>query len=655
MSKIVLKKMILKNFKGVKDLTIDFGEKTSIKGDNATGKTTIFDSFCWLLFDKDSQDRKDFEIKTLDSNNEVIHGLEHTVTGVLEINGKTITLVKTYKEKWTKKRGEAEKQFTGHETLYYIDEVPVKRSEYQQKINSIIDENLFKLISNPLYFNTNLKWQDRRNIVLDIVGDVTEERVINYNHQLGLLAPLLEDKDIDTLKRSIAARRKKLNDDIKSIPYRIDELNNSIQEYDWSQLEQELWTYENDLKDFEEKLLDSGKVAKDTLEKQKHLYGLKAELQAIEHVANSNKDKPLFDMKSKLQEANFKLNSAKNTLVNLQENKDIYTNTMLEVTKQNDELRAKWHEVSKSELEFDESKFICPTCNRPFEEHDIEAKKAEIIENFNLNKAKELSSIGAKGKQGKSTIEKLQEDIKAIDIKIEAAKTDIEKFIEAVKEIETSIANFKPIDTLSNNEEYQNLRKEIDYMEALIAEESTGVENNSLASSLKDRKKEIVAQIDKIKKQLIAKEQNKNIRARIQELMDQEKALAEQIAKIEGQEFLCEEFIKTKVELMESSINNKFKLVNFKLFDIQINGGLNECCTAMVNGVPFESLNSAAKINAGLDIINTLSQHYEVQSPIFIDNAESINGILETNSQMICLAVSQDKELKINSEERKVA
>jgi Rad50 zinc hook motif. len=654
MNEIVLKKMILKNFKGVKDLTIDFGEKTSIEGDNATGKTTVFDSFCWLLFDKDSQDRKDFEIKTLDSNNEVIHGLEHTVTGVLEINEKPITLVKTFKEKWTKRRGEAEKQFTGHETLYYIDEVPVKKSEYQDKINSIIDENLFKLISNPLYFNGNMKWQDRRNVILDIVGDITEESVINYKSELKPLLPLLEDKDIDTLKRSVAARRKKLNDDIKSIPFRIDECNNSIQEHDWKALEQELQTQENDLKEIEDTLLDAGKVTKDALDQQAQLYGLKTRIQAIEYVVNKDKDKPLMDLKSKLQKAEYELKTEENKFNNLLEKRSICENTVIEVTEQNNQLRAEWHEINKKALKFDESKFVCPVCNRPFEEHDIEAKKVEMAENFNLNKAKELSAVGNKGKNGKRMIDKLKEDIESIEEEIEKAKLQLTILGGEKENLEDKIANFKPVDTLNTNREYQNLKKEVDYMEALIAEEAA-TETNTSASTLKGKKKEITAKIDDIKRQLVARENNATIQVRIADLMDQERSLSEQIAKIEGQEFLCEEFIKTKVELMESSINNKFKLVNFKLFDIQINGGLNECCTAMVNGVPFESLNSAAKINAGLDIINTLSEHYEVESPIFIDNAESINDILETNSQMICLTVSQDKELKINREEREVA
>ena len=56
--KIRISNLKLKNFKGIKDLEIDFNnENTNIYGKNATGKTTIFDAFKWLFFDKDSKVR----------------------------------------------------------------------------------------------------------------------------------------------------------------------------------------------------------------------------------------------------------------------------------------------------------------------------------------------------------------------------------------------------------------------------------------------------------------------------------------------------------------------------------------------------------------------------------------------------------------------
>ena len=119
------------------------------------------------------------------------------------------------------------------------------------------------------------------------------------------------------------------------------------------------------------------------------------------------------------------------------------------------------------------------------------------------------------------------------------------------------------------------------------------------------------------------------------------------IADLEGQEFLCESFIRTKVDMLEGKINAKFKNVNFKLFETQVNGGLNEICEVLVNGVPFNEANLGGKINGGLDIINTLCDHYNVYAPIFIDNRESITKIIDVKSQVINLVVVKDLKLTI--------
>ncbi|WP_339063597.1 hypothetical protein [Tepidibacillus marianensis] len=146
--------------------------------------------------------------------------------------------------------------------------------------------------------------------------------------------------------------------------------------------------------------------------------------------------------------------------------------------------------------------------------------------------------------------------------------------------------------------------------------------------------------------------QAKTIESRIQELKQQEKNLAAEYEQLEQELFLTEEFIRTKVNLLEEKINSKFKFARFKLFETQINGGLAEVCETTFNGVPYSSgLNNAARINVGLDIINTLSEHYGISAPIFIDNAEAVTSLNETKGQQICLVVSEkDKQLRIEAQ-----
>lgn len=643
MKSIILKTLILRNFKGIKDLRVDFNRVTDISGDNAVGKTTIFDAFTWLLFDKNSLDAKDFEIKTLDKNNNVIHGLEHEVSALLNIDGVEKKLSKIYKEKWTKKRGESEKQLTGHTTDYYIDDVPVKKAEFQEAIGNIIDEKLFKLITNPLYFSTILNWKDRRNVLLSIIGDVDVMDVIKGNNTLKGFDTLLGEKTVDDLKKTLAARKRKINQDINSIPVRIDELDKSILNLDFEALEDELKLKNEELKQVEDKLYDSTKLGDVVLEKQQKLFNLKKMLQSIEYKAESQANRPKKELEALLDEKAYelkdtlrKVSTLEERLVSIKFKKDLVKDQM-------DSLRNTWHEEKLRTLEFNENEFVCPTCKREFEADDIEAKKESLIEQFNISKSRKLADINSLGVAKKDEFEDIEKQISNLETEVEETKVKASCLEKEVKDIKVKLDNFKVSIVLG--EEHKKVSCEIADLEVEINDNTSTKE---LISSLRREKFDLVDAIDNIKAKLTYREKNKATLERIEELKDEERKLAETLAKVEKEEFQCETFIKAKVKLMEDSINEKFKYVSFKLFNTLVNGAVEECCVATVNGVPFDSVNNAGKINAGIDIINTLCNHYGVNATVFIDNAESVNELLECESQVVRLIVSKDKTLVIS-------
>lgn len=644
MKSIILKTLILRNFKGIKDLRVDFNRVTDISGDNAVGKTTIFDAFTWLLFDKNSLDAKDFEIKTLDKNNNVIHGLEHEVSALLNIDGVEKKLSKIYKEKWTKKRGEAEKQLTGHTTDYYIDDVPVKKVEFQEAIGNIIDEKLFKLITNPLYFSTILNWKDRRNVLLSIIGDVDVMDVIKGNNTLKGFDTLLGEKTVDDLKKTLVARKRKINQDINSIPVRIDELDKSILNLDFEALEDELKLKNEELKQVEDKLYDSTKLGDVVLEKQQKLFNLKNMLQSIEYKAESQANRPKKELEALLDEKAYelkdtlrKVSTLEERLVSIKFKKDLVKDQM-------DSLRNTWHEEKLRTLEFNENEFVCPTCKREFEADDIEAKKESLIEQFNISKSRKLADINSLGVAKKDEFEDIEKQISNLETEVEETKVKASGLEKEVKDIKVKLDNFKASIVLG--EEHKKVSCEIADLEVEINDNTSTKE---LISSLRREKSDLVDAIDNIKAKLTYREKNKATLERIEELKDEERKLAETLAKVEKEEFQCETFIKAKVKLMEDSINEKFKYVSFKLFNTLVNGAVEECCVATVNGVPFDSVNNAGKINAGIDIINTLCNHYDIECPVFVDNAESVNELLECKSQVIRLIVSKDKTLVVKS------
>src|SRR5690554_3252932 len=228
MKKIKLFRLSLRNFKGIRDFTLDAqGDNVNIYDDNAVGKTTLFDGWNWLLFDKDSENKKGFEIKTLNTDGSPIHNLDHEVEGTLVIDGKTVVLKKVYREKWTKKRGAVRAEFTGHTTEYFIDGVPVKKSEYEQFVSEIADEKLFRLLTDPRYFNEVMKWQDRRKILLEVCGDISDADVIASKPELAELPDILNGRTIEQHRKVVLARRKEINNELERIPVRIDEAERS--------------------------------------------------------------------------------------------------------------------------------------------------------------------------------------------------------------------------------------------------------------------------------------------------------------------------------------------------------------------------------------------------------------------------------------------
>ncbi len=635
----------LKNFKGIKELKIDFNcQNTNIYGANATGKTTVFDAFKWLFFDKDSSDRKDFNIKTLDNNNNPIHFLEHEVEAILVIDGVDMTFKKVLQEKWVKKRGESDREFSGHETNYWIDEVPVKKKDYEEKINSLIPESLFKLITDPSYFNNQLKWTERRELLINISGaNISDDEILDSKEEFKILKDNLEGRSIDDYKKVVQAKIKDLNKEKETIPVRIDELTNTLiteHNIDYKKIEEEKENYNKQLNSIELEMTDIQTKAKENMK-------------IADQLAIAKKELADFKLKKETEYSQ----KYSTDLINLQNEKKVIENTirlnqeedsdrLLKIQldqKRKEELYKKWDEVSKTTLEFDPNSFICPTCKREYETDKKEEIKKQFEDNLNLHKKSEQEAINREGQainirldENTKAREKIQQELPKLDNKLEEINTKISE-IEKAKETDNSF-------DVTSLPEYSNKIKEIEELEERVKNLTNGD-----ISYLQNKKAEIIEEINKLNKTLNERDTQEKTKQRIEELQTSEEDISNKIQELEGQQYALEEFTKTKVELLENAINSKFELVKFRLFDTQINGGLIECCDTLVNGVPYADVNNAHKILAGLDIINTLIKFYNTSAPIFIDNRESINEIYSINTQIISLIVTTDSKLRMEA------
>ena len=629
---IKINSLRLQNFKGVKELEIDFNDSlTNIYGDNAVGKTTVFDAFCWLLWDKDSLNRSQFEIKTLDENGQAIPMIDHSVEAALNIDGVDTTFKKIYSEIWTKKRGQTQKEFNGHTTDYYINDVPIKKKEYQDRIASVISEEQFKLLSNVQHFNVNLDKKQRRDTLLSLIDDVNVEDIIASNEDFKKLE--LDKYKLEEIRAMNKAAANKINKEIEELPVRIDELNNSIQELDFDALEFRKKSKVSSKDIIDKQLSDFSSIADNISLISKDITTLELEKNSILRQIED-------DYNKKVQEIRNNSNASTNQkeqLIKKADNvsKEIeFANKEKEMLNKNlDSERANW--IKLNEEEFDGDTF-CPTCKQELPVEQIDKIKDE----FNINKSKKLEQIEIQARHIKDKIalkEKSINDNEEIlqDLQSQIDSMQDEKEINVDELISTIEKAPVPIRVAEIDAEIEAKKKELTNL------------NKADNKDLLERKKAIESEIEEINKQLYYKDENIKIQAKIEQYKEQEKELAKAYEKTQEILNLCDEYTKVYTSLVSDKINNMFKLVKFKLFDVQVNGGISETCEATVDGVPYSDVNNAGKINAGLDIINVLSEKLDIYTPIFIDNAESVNELIEVNAQVVRLVVSNDKSLRV--------
>lgn len=648
--RIYLKELRLNNFKGIKEKEIEFTDKTNISGDNATGKSTVFDAYSWLLWGKDSFNRKDYEIKPYDENNEVIHNLESSVEGVFEVDDKPITFKRVYKEVWSKKRGSNDDTFTGHTTDFYINDVPKKKKEYEEKISELVTEDEFNLLSNPKYFNDILDKKERRKILLSLVDDVSLDDVIATNKDLKNLD--LKNYTIDELQAMAKSSNKKINDKLKEIPARIDELEATKTTEDFSELEKEKEEVRKAIEDLDKKLAGTNNVSEELQAKYDRIADIKKSIASIKSDFEDENKKVYDSCRSEISEldrvitaANFEIDNTKSRVEDANKNIKYCEDEKEKVAKTINELRKKWHEIKREEFDGD---FTCPVCGKDFDPE----KKEELIKNFNLDKSRKLESLVKKGEAHKEEFDAIKERIKQYQEDIKKFEEKIKKLVESKEEKEKSLENYKKkLEEIkeielpqASKDEVVNLENQINDIEKEIA--SVGQVDNT---GVIEQKAAYNEKLEDINSKLSLKGLNAQLEAKIDQYMEDEKKLSREFEENQRILYLCEEYIRAYTELVSEKVNNLFTFVKFKLFDTQINGGVIETAEATYNGVPYGSLNTAAQINAGLDVINSLSNHYDKQIPIFVDNAESVNDLMDTDSQLITLTVSKFKSLRIEN------
>ncbi|MEI6175069.1 MAG: ATP-binding protein [Bacteroidota bacterium] len=640
---IHIKQLSLINFKGIKELSIEFNSVTNISGENGTGKSTIFDAFTWLLFGKDSHDSKDFNIKTLDQVGKAIPMLEHGVEGILDIDGTEITLKRIYQEKWQRRRGSEESELTGHETLCYWNGVPQQAGEFKTKVDALVNEGLFKLLTSALYFNS-MKWQDRRLVLILLAGEISNADVLakmNKQQVAEITAILNSGKPLTDFLKELSMRKRKLSDDLKTIPSRIDEVTRAIPEpVDFEAVKSDICKKQAALAEIENTINDQVAAYKsqgDAIQTvQNEIFELKKQQQSMEFEAKTEAQRIyneraflIAGLKQKHAECLLRSKSNQDSLPKLLQKKTETEKAMLE-------LRNQWKTINDKEYLFKEEDNFCPTCKQPLDPSAMADSEINPKLIFELWKSNRLSDITNEGQKLSVVLAQTNKNIEVTNNEISALVIEADELTAQLKSaMSTELQYVIAQDTEPVQDHITRLELQILESPKLDIE------------SLKQHKSNVLSEINRLQTIMGAEEVIKRGKARINYLMGEEKTLSQQISDLEKQEFAMDAYTRCRMDTVESRINGKFNVVRFRMFNMLINAGIEEACDCLVGGVPYNDVNSAGKIQAGIDIINTLSKHYGISAPIWIDNRESTNKIPSTTSQVINLIVSTDKTLII--------
>ena len=634
---IELKSLDLVHFKCFPKLHLDFHEGVNnIYGENAAGKTSVYDALTWLLFNKDSAGNARPDIKPHHAS----AGTMPEVTAVLEVDGVPIKLRKMLREKWEKPRGSSIERYAGDTRDYYIDDVPLAENEYKRRIAELIDEQQFKLLTDVWAVTSKMHWKDRRTLLAEICGLPEDKQLLATAPQFAELTEKVGRRTVDEYKSVLMKQRKDMNANLNTLPVRVDECSRMVTELeslDFAAAHSESDRLQAERERVQGELV---KLTNDTLTAQAKnerdaLQNQLSELEVENNAHLVSQRVPVEDETSVLTAA---LDRAKCEADRL--TRTVARETDYITTGENclNDYRARWRAIDAEEF----TETVCPTCHQPLPAEQV----AEAREAFAAHQQQRKDTLLEDSKFVKRGIAAAQERLASAETALKNAQDEVQK-AQAALDSYTPPAITEP-ENLPDYDRRRNAiqmlitdtEKRIDRLNSDTAAEKTRLETEH--AELTRRKLESDA--------VLAKEQTLiDTRRRIAELQAEQRTAAAEVEQMDRIIAMCEEFTRYRVQAITESVNSKFRLTRWRLFTEQVNGGLADCCEPMdMNGSTFESTNNAMQINIGMDIIDTLSAHFGRRVPLFVDNAESVTHLQPIGSQVVRLVVSeQDKELRI--------
>ncbi len=608
----------LRGFKGVDAFRLELdGSSAIVRGDNATGKSTLHDAYTWLLFGKDAHNRAAFEIKTLRPDGAPISGVEHEVRATFEIQGERVTLRRVYRETWTKKRGSRTAELTGHTTAFEVDGVPVKKKEWTDRVDALFGpEERLRIVTDPLYFASVLPWDQRRTLLLELVGDVSEADVEALEPELAELRKAIGKRTPEEHAKVLTARRREINGELDRLPDRVDEAARAK------------------LAELEAASTPDAELARIRAE----LDAARRRLERARADAKRDAERAKAEHERAAERAQGDVDRARARAGRADAELERIGRAITEAEARLEKLRRAYADAREAPVEVDVED-TCPTCSRPLDPDAVDEARRKAIADANARKAAAIRAVAERGQEQRAEHQELEQ--RRVDAEAERAEALEEA--EALAEILAELVRGFKVPEAAELEEAESLL-EIEQLEAALSRAQEAQAPREQDASTQEAR----AQLDALLERLARSREAERARARIAELEAKERELALEVERVDRELFLVDLRARTRARVLTERVDERFETVRFRLFTEQLNGALAEACDVTVDGVPWGDLNHGARMNAGIEIVRELGAFYELRAPVWLDNAESVTQWRDAGAQTVRLEVAANaRELEV--------
>lgn len=646
--KITFRKLIIKNFKGIEELEVNYDASvTNILGANHTGKTTTADAIMWVLFGKNSEGQAKFGISPKDKENNIIPNLENMVELTMAVDDHVYALRKVRKGVTNKKD-----ERTGNTVECFINDRRLTLTDYQAEIKAICPENLFKAITSPQYFNS-LTADQQRALLVKMVGETTPKQVAAGDKDFAAMLNEIGGEDVKAYREHLSYMMKQVKESLNALPERItenEEMRQQLQDAgtNFSAMRKRLDEIEEAIKKYDEQLLDSTAAVtqqqQQRAELRKRIGEIEKEQQTIRYRIDTENRKQAKLHDDKIADLEYQLKDVRRDIDRVSHEVGRYEQDLQSIELLAADFRKRWQEVEAETFEWDTTKETCPTCGQRLPVEDVELRRKKSEErwmNAHMEKQDALDAEAAKMKE-----QKRQADA---EIYNGFGKLEILKTQEAVIERQLEEARQETVATCKAEDdnrwaELQSECEQLKHQLNIMTAEVTGSGDNQI---ILQNKADLQKQRDQLKADLGRENLIAMRTERIEELSEQMRTLTQQLTELESKDYTANRFENAMIKDLESRVNGLFDLVRFSMFETLLNGSTRPTCVMTMHGVPYNDLSNSEKINAGIDLIKAMSRYNNVFAPIIIDNAESCNHILPTECQQIRLVVSMDEKLVV--------